>query len=75
LKEEVTAALELALSKLKMNEKSHQMEMIHCHKNMRSDESDIRWQYRVTFGADVIIGRMLPFLITAAYFFYNPEKV
>ena len=62
---EITTILELALWKLKMNESSHLVEMIHCKKKMRNDESDMRRQCRVTCGADVVIGHVLPFLITA----------
>ena len=60
----ITTILELALWKLNTNDKSHQIEMIHCHKKTRSDESDLRRQCRVTCGADVVIGHVLPFLIT-----------
>jgi hypothetical protein len=62
---EITTILELSLWKLKMTENSHLVEMIHCNKKMRNDESDMRRQCRVTCGADVVIGHMLPFLITA----------
>jgi hypothetical protein len=34
-------------------------------KKIKIDESSIRQQCRITCGADVIIGRVLPFLITA----------
>ena len=46
----VTTILELALWKMNMNEDGHQ-------------DSNVRSQDRVTCGADVVIGHMLPFLI------------
>jgi hypothetical protein len=61
---EITTILEFALWKLRMNENIPQEEVSHCHKKMRIDESEIRWQCRVTCGADVVIRHILPFLIT-----------
>ena len=60
---EITTILELALWKLRMNENIPQEEVSHCHKKMRIDELEFRRQCRVTGGADVIIGHVLPFLI------------
>ena len=60
---EITTILELALWKLRMNENIPQEEVSHCHKKMKADDASIRWQCRVTGGADVIIGHVLPFLI------------
>ena len=54
---EVTTILELALWKMKMNEKSH--------KDMATHDSNVRSQDRVTCGADVVIGHVLPFLINS----------
>jgi hypothetical protein len=63
---QVTTILELALWKMKMNEKkSHQDIATSSQKKMKSDESSIRLQCRVTCGADVVIGHVLQFLITA----------
>ena len=62
---EITTILELALWKLRMNDKYPQEEATHCQKNVKTDESCIRQQCRVTCGADVVIGHMLLFLITA----------
>ena len=63
---EVTRILELALWKMRMDEKSYRRNMTRsiCQMKMTSDESDIRRQCRVTCGADVVIDLVLPFLIT-----------
>ena len=53
---EVTTMLELALWKMKMNENGHQDMATH-------DDSNVRSQDRVTCGADVVIGHVLPFII------------
>jgi hypothetical protein len=53
---EVTTILELALWKMKMNENSHQ--------DMATHDSNVRSQDRVTCGADVVIGHVLPFIIS-----------
>ena len=52
---EVTRILELALWKVRMDEKSYRRNMTRsiCQMKMMSDESDIRQQCRVTCGADV----------------------
>jgi hypothetical protein len=52
---EVTTILELALWKMKMNENGHQ--------DMATHDSNVRSQDRVTCGADVVIGHVLPFII------------
>lgn len=52
---EITMILELALMKLRINEKSLQEEAIHCRKNLKTDESNIRRQCHVTCGADCVI--------------------
>jgi hypothetical protein len=62
---EVTTILELALWKMKMNEKSHQDIATKSQKRRKTDESSTQQQCRVTCGADVVIGHVLPFLITA----------
>jgi demethoxyubiquinone hydroxylase (CLK1/Coq7/Cat5 family) len=62
---EVTTILELALWKMKTNEKkSHQDIATPSQKKIKSDESSIRQQCRVTCGADVVICHVLQFLIT-----------
>ena len=38
----------------------------HSHKKMRTDESEIRRQCRITGGADIVIRHILPYLINAA---------
>jgi demethoxyubiquinone hydroxylase (CLK1/Coq7/Cat5 family) len=62
---EVTTILELALWKMKMNEKSHQDIATQSQKRSKTNESSTQQQCRITCGADVIIGHVLPFLITA----------
>ena len=52
---EVTTILELALWKMKINENGHQY--------MATHDANVRSQDRVTCGADVVIGHVLPFLI------------
>jgi hypothetical protein len=52
---EVTNTLELALWKMKMNKNSHQ--------DMATHDSNVRSQDRVTCGADVVIGHVLPFIV------------
>jgi hypothetical protein len=42
---------------------SKKMQTNHCQKKMKSDESGVRRQFRVTCGADVVIGHVMPFLI------------
>jgi hypothetical protein len=62
---EATTMLELALWKVRMTVKSHQDMVIQSQKKMKTDASSIRQQCRVICGADVVIGHVLPFLITA----------
>jgi hypothetical protein len=62
---EITSILELALWKLRMNENIPQEAVPHCQKKMKTDESSIRRQCRITCGADVVIRHILPYLITA----------
>jgi hypothetical protein len=52
---EITTILELALWKLRMNEKLPQEEATHCQKKIKTDELSIRRQCRITCGADVVI--------------------
>jgi hypothetical protein len=61
---EITTILELALWKMKMNEKSHQDMAIHSQ--IKTNESSIRKKCRITCGADVVIQHILPYLIDVA---------
>jgi hypothetical protein len=63
LKEAITI-LELALWKMKINKNGHNNKnQTHFQKKMKADDSIIRSQNRVTCGADIVIGHVLPFLI------------
>jgi hypothetical protein len=62
---EITTMLELALWKLRMNENIPQENATHCQKKIKTDESSIRRQCRITCGADIVIRHVLPYLITA----------
>jgi len=61
---EATSILELLLWKLRMNENIFQQKTISYQKKIKVDESCIRSQNRVACGADVVIGNVLPFLIS-----------
>ena len=60
---ETTSILELALWKLRMNENIPQEEATQRQKKIKTDESSIRQQCRVTCGADVVIKLVLPYII------------
>ena len=60
---EATTILELALWKIKMSEKGCQDRATQSQKKMKAEESNVRSQNRVTCGADVVIGHVLPYLI------------
>jgi hypothetical protein len=60
---EITSILELALWKMKINEKSHDDKATQSQKKIKADDSSVRIQNRVTCGAEVVIGHVLPFLI------------
>ena len=60
---EATSILELVLWKMKIDEKSHQDTPNQSQKKIKTDESSIRQQCRITCGADVFIGHVLPYLI------------
>jgi len=60
---EITTILELALWKLMMNENIPQEEATHHQKKMKTDESSMRRQCRITCGADVVIRHVLPYLV------------
>ena len=59
----VTEVLGLALWKTRINENNHEWGATHCQKRIKTNEASIRRQCRITCGADVIIGHVLPFLI------------
>jgi hypothetical protein len=61
---EATTILELALWKLRMNEKKNQDMATQSQKKMKADESSTRQQYRVICGADVVISHVLLYLIS-----------
>ena len=56
---EITSILELALWKSRMNAS-------HLQKKIKTDESSMRRQHRMTCGADVVINLVLPYIITVA---------
>ena len=60
---EVTTILELAMWKVRMHENDLQDTMNRQLKKLKTDKSSSRQQCRVTCGADVIIGHVLPFLL------------
>jgi hypothetical protein len=62
---ETTTILELAFWKLKIND-ILPGEANQCQKKMKTDESSIRRQCRITCGADVVIRHVLPYLVTVA---------
>jgi hypothetical protein len=64
--EEIMIILELALWKLRINEKLPREEAVCCQKKVKTDESNNRRQCRITCGADAVIRHILPYLITAA---------
>jgi hypothetical protein len=61
---EITTILELAVWKLRMNENIPQEKATPRQKKFKTDELITRQQCHVTSGADVVIGHVLPFLIT-----------
>ena len=63
---EVTTILELALWKMRMNEKIPEEKPSHCLKKVKTDASSIRQQCRVICGADVVIRLVLPYIMTVA---------
>jgi hypothetical protein len=62
---EVTSILEIALWKMKINNYCLDENTTRSQKKVKIEESDIRSKCRITCGADVVIGHVLPFLITA----------
>jgi hypothetical protein len=60
---ETTSMLELVLWKMKIDEESHNEKSTRRQKKGKTDESSVRQHCRVTCGADVVIGRVLPYLL------------
>jgi hypothetical protein len=60
---EASSILELVLWKMKIIKKSHQDMSTQSQKKVKTVESSIRQQCRITCGADVVIRHVLPFLI------------
>ena len=61
--EEATTILELALWKMRINEESHNEKSTRRQKKGKTDVSSVRHHCRVTCGVDVVIGRVLPYLL------------
>jgi hypothetical protein len=61
---EISTILELALWRLRMKENIPNEEEAHCQKKIKTDESSIRQQCRVTCGADVVIRHVMPYLLS-----------
>jgi hypothetical protein len=59
---EATSILEIALWKMKINNNSLEENSTRSQKKVKIEESDIRSKCRITCGADVVIGHVLPFL-------------
>jgi hypothetical protein len=61
---DATTILELALWKNRITENNCQHTTIDRRKKIKTGDASIRRQCRVTCGADVIIGHVLPYLIS-----------
>ena len=61
---EATSILELAMWKVRMLKNDLQDTTTHQLKKLKTDKSSSRQQCRVTCGADVIIGNVLPYIIS-----------
>jgi hypothetical protein len=62
---EAATLLELALWKKRIHDTNYQDMDTHSQNKIKTVESSTRQQCRVTCGADVVIGHVLPFLIAA----------
>jgi hypothetical protein len=60
---ESTSLLELALWKIKLDDKDHGGEMGNCNKKLRIDQSEFRLQCRISCGADHVVENVLPYLL------------
>jgi hypothetical protein len=67
---EATTILELALWKKRINDTSHQQKKFRRQKEIKVEEASPRQQFRVTCGADVIIGHVMPYLISTGDDYY-----
>jgi hypothetical protein len=61
---EATTVLELALWKKRIHDTSHQQKTTRDQKKIKTEGASPRQQYRVTCGADIIIGHVMPYLIS-----------
>jgi len=60
---ESTSLLELALWKIKLDDKNHGDKMGNCNKKLRIDQSEFRLQCRISCGADHVVQNVLPYLL------------
>ena len=60
---EATTLLEIALWKMKINEKKSKDVATQSQKKIKTEGTSTRQQCRVTCGADVVIGHVLSYLI------------
>ena len=60
---ESTSLLELALWKIKIDDKNHGDKMGNCNKKLRIDQSEFRLQCRISCGADHVVQNVLPYLL------------
>jgi len=67
---EATAILDLALWKMNICDTSHQLKSFCRQKEIKVEGASSRQQCRVTCGADVIIGHVLPYLISTGDDYY-----
>jgi hypothetical protein len=67
---EATTVLELALWKMNIYDTSHQQKTTRDQKKLKVEGASPRQQCRVTCGADVIIGHVLPYLISTGDDYY-----
>jgi hypothetical protein len=61
---EITTILELALWRLRMKKNISNEEEARCRKKIKTNESSIRRQCRVTCGADIVIRHVIPYLLS-----------
>jgi ankyrin repeat protein len=61
--EETTSLLELALWKIKLDDKNHDGKMGNCNKKLRIDQSEFRLRCRISCGADHVVQNVLPYLL------------
>jgi hypothetical protein len=67
---EATTILELALWKMNICDTSHQQKSFRHQKEIKVEGASPRQQCRVTCGADVIIGHVMPYLISTGDDYY-----